>query len=375
MDALALYIHIPFCIKRCAYCDFNSYTELEYVPSYLDSLKREISFYSNIERRISSIYIGGGTPTVLNEKELSSLLEAIRGAFNVSTELEFTVEANPETVTREKLEVLREGGVNRLSLGLQSFNDELLKAIGRIHNAEGFLKKFFMAREAGFNNINVDLIFGLPRQRVEDFLNSLRKLLDLSPEHVSCYSLSVEEGTKFYELKEKGLLFLPSEDEERIMYHSATRILEDGGYSHYEISNFAKPGRECKHNLVYWTYGEYLGLGAGAHSFMDGVRFYNAYGLKDYIEKVKAKGEAVESRERISEPEQQAEFVILGLRLIKGVDKAKFYERFKKDIDLVYGEVLEKLEKKGLIVNGKEYVKLTKKGLDLANEVFVEFLP
>ncbi|SHM05383.1 oxygen-independent coproporphyrinogen-3 oxidase [Caldanaerovirga acetigignens] len=375
MDTLALYIHIPFCIKRCAYCDFNSYTELEYVPSYLDSLKREISFYSNIERKISSIYIGGGTPTVLNEKELSSIIDAIHRAFNLSSDLEFTVEANPETVTKEKLEVLREGGVNRLSLGLQSFNEELLKVIGRIHNAEGFLKNFFMAREAGFNNINVDLIFGLPQQRVEDFLNSLRKLLDLSPEHVSCYSLSVEEGTKFYELKEKGLLFLPSEDEERMMYHAARSILEEGGYSHYEISNFAKSGRECKHNLVYWTYGEYLGLGAGAHSFMDGVRFYNAYGLKDYIEKVKAKGEAVESRERISEPEQQAEFVILGLRLIKGVDKAKFYERFRKDMDLVYGEVLEKLEEKGLIVNGKEYVKLTKKGLDLANEVFVEFLP
>lgn len=375
MDTLALYIHIPFCIKRCAYCDFNSYTELEYVPSYLDSLKREISFYSNIEKRISSIYIGGGTPTVLNEKELSSLIDAIHRAFNLSLDLEFTIEANPETVTKEKLEVLREGGVNRLSLGLQSFNDELLKAIGRIHNAEGFLKIFFMAREAGFNNINVDLIFGLPRQRVEDFLNSLRKLLDLSPEHVSCYSLSVEEGTKFYELKEKGLLFLPSEDEERMMYHSARSILEKGGYSHYEISNFAKPGRECKHNLVNWTYGEYLGLGAGAHSFMDGVRFYNAYGLKDYIEKVKAKGEAVESRERISEPEQQAEFVILGLRLIEGINKEIFYQRFKKDINLVYGKVLEKLEERGLIVNDKKCVRLTEKGLDLANEVFVEFLP
>ncbi|MDN5331001.1 MAG: hypothetical protein PWP45_226 [Tepidanaerobacteraceae bacterium] len=375
MDAIALYIHVPFCIKKCAYCDFNSYTELEYVPLYLDSLKREISFYSNIERTISSIYIGGGTPTVLNEKELPSLVDAVRGAFNISPGLEFTVEANPETITREKLKVLREAGVNRLSLGLQSFDDKLLKAIGRIHTAEGFLKKFFMAREAGFDNINVDLIFGLPQQKVEDFCDSLKKLLDLSPEHVSCYSLSVEEGTKFYELKEKGLLFLPSEDEERMMYHSARRILEEGGYSHYEISNFAKPGRECRHNLVYWTYGEYLGLGAGAHSFIDGVRFYNVYDFKDYIEKVKEKGSAVENREKLSGEDQQAEFIILGLRLVKGVDKTLFYRKFGKELDSVYGDAIKRLKEKELIVDDGKYVKLTEKGLDLANEAFIEFLP
>lgn len=375
MDTLALYIHIPFCLKRCGYCDFNSYTQLEYVPSYMDSLKREISFYSSLKRKITSVYIGGGTPTVLGERELSSLIDAIHKGFDLSPDLEFTVEANPETVTAGKLKVLKEGGVNRISFGLQSFKDELLKAIGRIHTAEGFLKKYAMAREAGFDNVNVDLIFGLPGQKVEDFMDTLKKLVGLSPEHISCYSLSVEEGTKFYELQEKGQLLLPSEDEERAMYHSARHFLQENGYSHYEISNFAKAGRESRHNLVYWTYGDYLGLGAGAHSFLDGVRFYNAYGLKDYIDRVKARGEAVENRERISEEEQQAEFMILGLRLVRGVEKTKFFERFKKDLDLVFRQALEKLKDKGLILNEKDRVRLTERGLDLANEVFVEFLP
>ncbi|MCG0274769.1 MAG: radical SAM family heme chaperone HemW [Thermosediminibacteraceae bacterium] len=375
MKTIALYVHIPFCVKKCAYCDFNSYTEIEYMPLYLDSLKREISFYSGLERSVTSIYIGGGTPTILSEKDLASVIETIYRAFNISPSAEFTVEANPETISKGKLTVLKDAGVNRLSLGLQTFKDELLKKLGRIHSSRSFLEKFFMAREEGFANINVDLIFGLPEQKVDDFKDSLKKLLDLEPEHISCYSLTVEEGTRFYELQQKGLLNLPSEDEERMMYHLAREILGEGGYLHYEISNFAKPGRECRHNLVYWTCGEYLGLGAGAHSFMNGIRFNNVYGIKDYIERINSKGVAVEEREKLSKEEQQAEFMILGLRLIKGVSKAEFYKRFGKELDLVYCKELKRLKEKELIVDDGEYVRLTVKGLDLANEAFMEFLP
>ncbi|TYP54989.1 oxygen-independent coproporphyrinogen-3 oxidase [Thermosediminibacter litoriperuensis] len=372
---MGLYIHIPFCIKKCAYCDFNSYAETESIPLYVDSLKREISFYAGMNRSVTSIYIGGGTPTVLSEGDLASIIEAIYGAFNISPSAEFTVEANPETLSRRKLAVLRDAGVNRLSLGLQAFQDELLKMIGRIHTAKGFEEKFFMAREEGFDNINVDLIFGLPRQSVDDFRYSLEKLADLSPEHVSCYGLTVEEGTEFYKLQKEGLLPMPPEDEERMMYRMAREILGERGYLHYEISNFARPGRECRHNLVYWTYGEYLGLGAGAHSFMDGVRFYNAYGIRDYAGRIKSRGRSVEGEEPLLPEEQQAEFMILGLRLIKGVSKAEFYKRFRKDLDMVYGRVLEVLKEKELIAEDGEYVRLTEKGLDLANEAFVEFLP
>ncbi|ADL07666.1 radical SAM family heme chaperone HemW [Thermosediminibacter oceani] len=374
MKELALYVHIPFCVKKCAYCDFNSYAETESIPLYVDSLKREISFYSGINRIVTSIYIGGGTPTVLSEGDLTSIIETIYGAFNISASLEFTVEANPETLSRRKLAVLRDAGVNRLSMGLQAFQDELLKIMGRIHTAKGFEEKFIIAREEGFDNINVDLIFGLPNQSVDDFRYSLGRLADLSPEHVSCYGLTVEEGTEFYRLQKEGRLPLPSEDEERKMYHTAREILKERGYSHYEISNFAKPGRECRHNLVYWTYGEYLGLGAGAHSFMDGVRFYNAYGIRDYAERVRSRGKGVEGEESLSLEEQQSEFMILGLRLIKGVRKAEFYKRFGKDPDSVYGSVLELLKKKELVTEDGEYIRLTERGLDLANEAFVEFL-
>lgn len=375
MKTIGLYVHIPFCIKKCNYCDFNSFETLELIPEYLVALKKEISNLKNSGYVAKTVYIGGGTPTVLTNSQLFSLLNDLHKNIYIANDAEITIEANPGTLTKEKLHLLKTLGVNRLSIGLQAYQNLMLKIMGRIHTVEDFENNFKAARDVGFDNINVDLIFGLPDQRLEDFKETIKRVLALSPEHISCYSLSVEEGTRFYQWQKEGKLCLPSDDEERKMYYEAIETLTHVGYNHYEISNFAKPGRECKHNLVYWTYKEYLGLGAGAHSFLDNKRFNNHPIILDYIKSIKTSSSAVSNIESISYQEQQAEFCFMGLRLLQGLNKDAFKQRFHKEITQVYKSAIEKLKKQGLLQENSENLKLTALGLDFANAVFTEFLP
>ncbi len=374
MQQVALYIHMPFCIKKCAYCDFNSYEKLEIIPRYLSALKREMENYKRHKLKAETVYIGGGTPTVLNETQLYLLIQSIYDCFDVMPGAEFTIEANPGTLTKSKLNTLKRLGVNRLSIGLQAYQDKLLKILGRIHSQKDFNDTYNLAREAGFKNINVDVIFGLPEQSVSDFVSTLEKLCVLLPEHISCYSLIVEPDTPFYELKKQGNLNLPNENDERLMYYHAKNYLQEQGYIHYEISNFAIPGKESSHNIIYWQLKDYLGLGAGAHSFMKGIRFNNYYKPEKYIEAIEKHNSALEMQERLSIKDKQAEFCFLGLRLIKGISKHDFYTTFGIHIHEVYGEAIEKLKKLGLLDENRQYLKLTSHGLDFANDVFIEFL-
>jgi oxygen-independent coproporphyrinogen-3 oxidase len=376
MKQAVLYVHIPFCLRKCAYCDFNSYTCLEQIPVYLEALKKEASGYRDIGFVIKSVFIGGGTPTILSEQQLLSLIEMLYKVFNIMHGAEFTIEANPGTLTRNKLLLLNSMGVNRLSIGLQSYQDRLLKVIGRTHSVKDFQDNYYNARAVGFNNINVDLIFGLPFQTLYDYMQTLEHVIKISPEHVSCYSLSIEEGTRLHHMRQVGTLHsIPSEEEEREMYHQCVKLLKDSSYLHYEISNFAKQGRMSEHNLAYWKTEEYLGLGAGAHSYLNGERFYNHYLIEDYIRNANQNNGAVVDRVKICQEEEQAEYCFMGLRLIEGINKDGFFKRFGENIDHLYKKQIYKLKKQGLLKEENHYLKLTPKGLDFANLVFVEFLP
>lgn len=325
--------------------------------------------------KTKTIYVGGGTPTILNENQLKFLIEGIYENFDTSSLEEFTIEANPGTLTKSKLSLLRNLGVNRISLGLQAKQDNLLKVLGRCHTFEDFRESYKNARKVGFRNISVDTIFGLPNQKIEDFQETLNYLLSIEVDHISCYALSIEKGTKFYTLYKKGKLILPSEENERIMYHFARKHLTQNGFEHYEISNFAKQGRKSKHNMVYWNDGQYLGLGVSAHSYIDKERFSNTSSVKKYIENLKAGKLFEENRIILDENEHQAEFCFMGLRLIEGINKNVFFQKFNKDIHIVYGDAISKLRKRGLLEENGRFLKLSAKGLDFANEVFMEFLP
>ncbi len=375
MKNIGLYIHIPFCIKKCNYCDFNSVTTLDFIPEYLISLKKEISSLKDCGYRAETVYIGGGTPTILNCWQLSSLFECLHKNIDIATNAEITIEANPETLNKEKLLLLKTLGINRLSLGLQAYEDRLLEIMGRIHTVKEFEIGFKAARDVGFDNINVDLIFGLPGQSLKDFIYGLNQLLVFSPEHISCYALSVEIGTEFHKRKRSGKLPLPTEKDERLMYYKAIEVLTCHDYKHYEISNFALVNKESRHNLVYWTYKDYLGIGAGSHSFVDNKRFNNYPSIPVYIKSIAEFHNAIEQAKTISIDEQQAEFCFLGLRLLDGLDKQAFYRRFNKKITQTHGNAIEKLKKQGLLQENPKGIKLTTRGLDFANTVFVEFLP
>lgn len=374
INSIGLYIHIPFCKSKCAYCDFNSYTNLKLIPIYLYCLQEEMRYYRNKNFNIKTVYIGGGTPTILSLEKLEFLLKSIKTNFNLRHVKEFTVEANPGTLTKEKLLLLKKFGVNRLSIGLQATQDKLLKVMNRIHTKAEFEKNYNIARKIGFDNINIDTIFGLPYQNKKDFEDTLKYLVKLSPEHISCYSLSVEEGTKFYELLQKDKLPLPAEEEERAMYHFAVDFLRKSGYEHYEISNFAKQNRRSLHNMIYWRDESYLGLGAGSHSYIKNKRFCNIESLKEYIRAVISGKIPLYNIERLNEKDHQSEFCFMRLRLIEGLKKSDFYLEFGKDIHNVYGKIIEDLKKQGLLIENGRFLKLTTKGLDFANNVFVEFL-
>lgn len=392
-EELSLYIHIPFCVRKCGYCDFLSAPADEKARDrYVQALLMEIERYRGTEtadRKIKTLYIGGGTPSTLSVKQLECIMQKIKCTFNFHGDMETSMEMNPGTASKEKCRALYQMGINRLSIGLQSTNDMELKTLGRIHSYEDFINTYTWCREAGFQNINVDLMAALPYQTVESYTTGLRKIIRLAPEHISAYSLILEEGTPFYQKYNSGCYPLPDEEQERLMYRETEQILAQAGYERYEISNYAKKGYACRHNLVYWQGGDYLGLGLGSSSYMDGVRFHNTTDFNTYVNQ----GTYVEDREELSVQAKMEEFMFLGLRVIAGVSGTEFEKRFGKTMEDVYGDVLRKHEEEGLLqierkedrkeaaaaepAKGKtniEKVMLTTKGVDVSNYVFADFL-
>ncbi len=338
-----IYTHIPFCIKKCAYCDFNSYSGIRDMSySYGKAVISEIKNSPYKNKKIDTVYIGGGTPTCIDEKILIDILASVRESFDVAEGAEITVECNPGTADFKKLHALCRAGFNRLSIGCQSADDKLLEKIGRIHNFDDFTNCFQEARRAGFENISVDLMFGLPGQTAEIWRDTLRKITELGPEHISAYSLKIEGGTPFFEMKSRGELSVPDDDANREMYDTVVEFLKDRGYCRYEISNFSKAGFESRHNLIYWTLGEYIGFGAGAHSFVCGRRFSDPLGVSDYIDFIDSGGRAEDGAETESEIDMMCEFMFLGLRLDRGVSESEFKKRFGKDMREVFKIPLEK---------------------------------
>ena len=409
MKELELYLHIPFCERKCAYCDFLSApADLPVRISYIKKLQDEIAYYGAQygEYQVSSIFFGGGTPTILEGYQLAAILETVKEHINITTDAEITVECNPGTLTAGKAEKLVQAGFNRISMGLQSADDRELQLLGRIHNFAQFLESYDLARKAGFQNINVDLMSALPGQTLKSWQDTLQKVTALRPEHISAYSLIIEEGTPFYErfaederIREEGghPRLLPEEDVERQMYELTETFLHTKGYERYEISNYAKPGYECRHNCGYWTRKDYLGLGLGASSLVEHQRFQNTSELKTYLEQ-EYSPQCEGQHERIAETIQlqeetgltqtghhihietldkkseMEEFMFLGLRLMAGISRQQFEKKFQVTLNSVYGEVLRKLKGEQLIEEVAGYVRLTEHGIDVSNYVLAEFL-
>lgn len=373
---MELYLHMPFCVRKCAYCDFLSFpTDQETQNLYTRRLMEDIDAmgkkYGDIP--VDTIFIGGGTPSVPDSALIVGIMEHVRKAFHVAEDAEISMEANPGTVTREKLTDYRRAGINRLSFGLQSANDRELKLLGRIHTWAEFLESFHLARECGFTNINIDLMSALPGQTRESWKDTLKRVTDLNPEHISAYSLIIEDGTPFGEKygSEEGRKLLPDEDSEREMYHETKRFLKSCGYERYEISNYAKPGRACRHNIGYWTGLPYLGLGLGASSYMDGCRFAVNSDMKQYLEE---KPGMFTDVEKLTKKDMEEEFFYVGLRMTAGVSLPEFERRFGVSAKDVYPGLMEMfVEEKAAVFQGDRFV-LTDYGLDVSNYIMAQFL-
>ena len=369
---MEIYIHIPFCIRKCDYCDFLSGPSgPEEQADYVQALLREIQAVEEGEgRSVSSIFIGGGTPSVLDERLLGDILREIRNRFKMEEDAEITIEVNPGTANIGKLQAYREMGINRLSIGLQSPEDRELKILGRIHNYGQFLETYQEARTVGFDNINIDLMSAIPDQTYEGWVKNLRTVAVLEPEHISAYSLIVEEGTPFAARK----LNLPDEDTEYNMYEATAQILKEYGFEQYEISNYARKGRECRHNVGYWTRQDYLGFGLGASSLYGKERFANTADMKKYLENSKNPEKIREKEPSLTREDEMAEFMFLGLRMTKGISKADFQRCFGCTIESVYGEVLEKYESMELLVEKDGRIFLSREGIHVSNSIMAEFL-
>lgn len=369
---LELYIHIPFCVKKCAYCDFLSGpANAETIEAYVQALICEIESLESMRDRyqVVTAFVGGGTPSVLRGEQIERIFMALREKFAMESVKEVTIEANPGTVTREKLQAYKRVGINRISFGLQSANNEELKKLGRIHTYEEFLESYMLAREEGVDNINIDLISAIPNQTVESWKSTVDKILKLQPEHISAYSLIVEEGTPFEKMygengnrKEE----LPSEEEERMIYQKTKEWLKEAGYERYEISNYAKKGYACRHNLGYWERKEYLGLGLGASSLIGNVRFQNISEMKTYLQCADDKEKRIENREVLTKEEELEETIFLGLRKMEGI--------LKKEVESFYGEQIKKMICQGFLEELEGRIRLTDKGIDISNYVFAEIL-
>ena len=371
---IGIYIHIPFCIRKCYYCSFNSVENQQgLIEPYISSLIKEIEGRSSDVKqyKAKSIYIGGGTPTILKASHLNMILNGCRRHFSLQRNIEITIEANPKTVDDNKLLELKSAGFNRISIGIQSFNDDELKLLGRQHNSDDGTSAFKAARNANFDNIGIDLIYGIPNQKKEDWDDTLGKAIKLNPEHISIYSLSIEKGTLFDKLVAEDKLLTLSDDEAADMYNTAYAKLKQAGYLPYEISNFSKPGFSSRHNQIYWNNEEYIGIGAGAYSYINKKRLWNVSDIKKYIEK---NGKAIEGQEDLKTAQILAETIMVRLRTIDGIDICRLNSMFKIDFLKQYKEKISKLTDAGLIEIADNHLKLTRKGILLMNEVAVEFV-
>lgn len=376
---LGIYVHIPFCVKKCYYCDFISYSDKfdvqeEYIKKLIEEIENNKALLKNNE--ITTIYIGGGTPSSIKPELVENVLNKIYKIANIKNkdDIEITIEVNPGTVTKNNLQMYKNYGINRLSIGLQSTNNKLLKEIGRIHNYEQFLNTYNLAIEAGFSNVNVDLMLGLPEQTIEDLKASLESIIHLKPmpNHVSVYSLIVEEGTEIERKINTGELELPEEENERNQYKYTKNYLELNGYKHYEISNFAKPGYESKHNMNCWEQKQYIGFGLAAHSYINECRYSNTCDLKEYLNKSSKDIKIIHEEQNIED--MKKEYMLLGLRKIDGVSISKFKEKFGENPIYLFRNELQRLVEEELIIVDLDNIRLTNKGLDFANLVWEEFV-
>jgi oxygen-independent coproporphyrinogen III oxidase len=371
-NEVSLYIHIPFCKQKCLYCDFPSFSGKErFMLDYSQALAKDINGIG--ERSIKTIFIGGGTPTYLSLEEWNNIKNSI-DRLDKTLNLEFTVEGNPGTFTEEKLKFLKKMSVNRLSIGLQAWQNSMLEKLGRIHTVEEFIESYKLARNIGFNNINVDLMFGLPDQTYDNWKETLEKVVELDPEHISCYSLIIEENTPFCKMYDEEKFKLPEEELERKMYSFAIEFLKLKGYYQYEISNFSKKNKECGHNLVYWNLGEYIGCGVGSHSYVNGVRYRKTENIEEYIAGVNLDNNLQLDLHKNSEEEDMEEFMFMGLRKIKGISIDEFNNRFKRDIYSIYGDVIKKYTCNGMLIEDKKRLFLSNRGIEVSNSVMSDFI-
>lgn len=385
---LGMYIHIPFCQKKCNYCDFCSYSNKNaLVEPYMQWLNTEIKevgrgntldYKNGMDKLavIDTIYIGGGTPSYIDSSYIVNIMKTINSNYYLASHPEITIEVNPGTVTEQKLQDYKKAGINRLSIGLQSTHNNLLKQLGRIHTYEQFKTTYQLARKAGFNNINIDIMIGLPNQTIQDVEDTIKTILDLEPEHISVYSLILEEGTKLYQDVQIQKYSLPTDEEERDMYWTAKNMLEQAGYNHYEISNFAKPTYESKHNLNCWEQKEYIGMGVAAHSYTNNIRYSNVDSIETYIQNYQNNHpeDNLIFHEKQNKQSAMSEYMLLGLRKIQGISIQKFKEQYTENPIYTFRKELEKLVKQELIEIDGDAIKLTTKGIDLANLVWEEFV-
>ncbi|MCC3867579.1 radical SAM family heme chaperone HemW [Terrisporobacter mayombei] len=374
---LGLYVHIPFCISKCKYCDFNSYKlNLDEKRKYLNALQREMKFYEEEIRgkEIDTIFIGGGTPSILNQEEIRFLFDNIKNNFNIKNNAEITMECNPGTLTLNKLKTMKECGVNRLSIGLQAVQNNHLEYIGRIHTYEEFEKNYYQAKEVGFKNINIDLMYALPNQSKKDWMESLEKIVKLNPTHISAYSLILEEDTELFKMYERKEFKLLDEDTDIEMYEYTINYLKSHGYNQYEISNYSKEGFECKHNILYWKCENYLGLGASASGFLNETRYNNLSELNKYENIINSFKKPIEWEEKLCIKDKIEESIFLGLRMNEGIKFRDFNEKYNINFKEVYEKEINKLKKMKLIKISDEGMILTQKGREISNSVFVEFI-
>ena len=375
MKDLALYVHIPFCKSKCKYCDFCSFQNKdELIEKYVDALCLEINSYKEkmTEFNVKTIYIGGGTPSYIQEEYIEKIVRTIENNFCISSNIEFSIEVNPGTVTERKFDLYKTLGINRISFGLQSTNDTILNELGRIHTFEEFYSNFELARKKGFNNISIDLMFGLPNQTMEIWNETLCKINELKPEHVSAYSLKVEENTLFYKLYQENKLKLPTEELERHMYHECINRLKSFGYNQYEISNFSITGYESKHNISYWERKDYLGVGLNAASCINDIRFSNETDIEKYV--INSPKNIVIYKEELDKKEILNERIMLNLRMLKGVDIDLLFYEYDDILKKKFNKNMEYLIKIGLIEKNKNIIKLTTRGIDLSNQVFIKLM-
>ena len=373
--ATSVYIHIPFCATKCYYCAFNTYTfHKEQAKAYLQALRTEMELYASETEPLQTIFIGGGTPSILSANALAQLLTDIHQHFQITSDAEITVECNPGTVDAEKLRVMRDNGVNRLSFGLQAMQDETLKQLGRIHTVAEFLESYHLAREHRFENINIDLIFALPDQTMDAWHHTLNEVISLEPDHISAYNLVMEETTPFYEWWQAGELRLPTEDTEADMFQYTIETLTAHGYEHYEICNFARPNRAARHNLVYWDNQPCIGLGTGAWGYINRTRYSNIRGIAPYIKELSERNKPIADTEHLTGHAEKSETLMLALRKREGISLNVYQNRFGEDIEVAFGSILKKWMDLGLLERTATHLRLTPRGLFLANEVFVELM-